>query len=259
MIYLKKPPTGVEYETMTRRILISLILAGGMASSQEMPAGMTRYVFGFLKSFPNRKNLPEEELNRIQAGHLAHLTKLAGQQVLVAAGPVANGGDIRGIVILKVDSVERAIELEKDDPAVTNQRLVMEFRPWMGPKGIGDPYRAAKAANPSAEDVMRQYQLVVLKKGASWSSVGAAADTIQKEHLAYLGRLMRERKILAAGPFLAEVGDLRGIAVYNVGSAEKARELASQDPAVQAGRLSVEVLDWFAAEGTFPQTVIEVI
>ena len=70
---------------------------------------------------------------------------------------------------------------------------------------------------------------------------------------------MRERKILAAGPFLAEIGDLRGIAVYNVGSAEKARELASQDPAVQSGRLSVEVLDWFAAEGTFPETTIEVI
>jgi uncharacterized protein YciI len=58
-----------------------------------------------------------------------------------------------------------------------------------------------------------------------------------------------------AGP-LAEQGDetWRGIAVYQVGSLEEVRELANQDPAVRAGRLAVEVMNWYIPKGaiSFP-------
>ena len=37
--------------------------------------------------------------------------------------------------------------------------------------------------------------------------------------------------------------------MYQVGSIERARELAEQDPAVRAGLLAVEVLPWYTKAG----------
>jgi uncharacterized protein YciI len=55
-------------------------------------------------------------------------------------------------------------------------------------------------------------------------------------------------KMLLAGPF-GDSGDLRGMCVYRVDSEAEARSLAEGDPAVQAGRLAVEVHPWMSAKG----------
>lgn len=44
-------------------------------------------------------------------------------------------------------------------------------------------------------------------------------------------------------------GDIRGISVHNVSSAEEALKLASEDPAVKYGRLIVEVHPWYTMQG----------
>jgi uncharacterized protein YciI len=74
-------------------------------------------------------------------------------------------------------------------------------------------------------------------------------DAIQERHLAHL-RSMRERGAMAvAGPFGDQPDErLRGMCLYTVGL-EEARELAHQDPAVQAGRLAVDVLTWYFPRG----------
>jgi len=43
--------------------------------------------------------------------------------------------------------------------------------------------------------------------------------------------------------------DIRGIVICNTATAEKAKELAEQDPAVKFGRLVLEVHPWWAAKG----------
>jgi hypothetical protein len=62
--------------------------------------------------------------------------------------------------------------------------------------------------------------------------------------------------LVIAGPFSDQEDEtLRGLALYQVGSIEEARRMAEADPAVQAGRLEVEVLTWHVEEGymTFPK------
>jgi hypothetical protein len=69
---------------------------------------------------------------------------------------------------------------------------------------------------------------------------------------------MRERgAMLASGPFDDRPDEsLRGLCLYRT-SVEEARELAAQDPAVQAGRLVADVMTWLVPSGLlrFPAAV----
>jgi uncharacterized protein YciI len=72
---------------------------------------------------------------------------------------------------------------------------------------------------------------------------------LQDAHLANQARLGDEGYVIAAGPFTDQDDvRLRGLAVLSC-DAEKARELYASDPAVQAGRLGVEVLTWLVPAG----------
>jgi uncharacterized protein YciI len=74
----------------------------------------------------------------------------------------------------------------------------------------------------------------------------AAAVALQDAHLAHLADLHEAGHLPAAGPLSDE--EFRGLCIMSVGP-ERARELADQDPAVRAGRFSVEVIPWMVPGG----------
>lgn len=73
------------------------------------------------------------------------------------------------------------------------------------------------------------------------------AQEIQKLHMAHLEKMGAMGYLVAAGP-LGDP-DLRGVILFQGITLEKARELASQDPAVQNKRLIVDVAPWPAPPG----------
>jgi len=75
------------------------------------------------------------------------------------------------------------------------------------------------------------------------------ADQLQDRHLAFRADL-RERGYINAGGRLADQDDerLRGISMWTC-DPETARRLSNEDPAVQAGRLAVEVMTWMVPAG----------
>jgi len=124
--------------------------------------------------------------------------------------------------------------------------------------------RAAPAAPPAAQPapapppfVFEQYQLVLLKRPAGPTDYSRERlMEIQQAHLAHMGALGEAGHLVIAGPFSDQEDEtLRGLALYQVGSVEEARRMAEADPAVQAGRLEVEVMTWNVEEGymTFPK------
>ena len=89
-----------------------------------------------------------------------------------------------------------------------------------------------------------------------------AAAALQDAHMAHLADLHDAGHLLAAGPLSDE--KFRGLSILNV-DPERARELKEQDPAVQIGRFSVEVIPWIVPAGAmafsparFPRSVAEV-
>lgn len=101
---------------------------------------MTTYYFVMLIRGPNAGTGTKEEAAAAQAGHMANINRLAEAGKLLVAGPFTDGGEWRGIFILKCASLEEAKELVATDPAVQAGRLIMSVHPWMTAKGyIRDP------------------------------------------------------------------------------------------------------------------------
>ncbi|WP_297090705.1 YciI family protein [uncultured Draconibacterium sp.] len=96
---------------------------------------------------------------------------------------------------------------------------------------------------------MKRYVFMLLNKGETRSQDSIQAAKIQEQHLAHLNKLSEEGKLIVAGPF-EEGGDHRGLLIFDVATVEEALQLEGADPAVKAGRLSMEAFYWWGAKGT---------
>ena len=92
--------------------------------------GLKKYVLAFLKSGPNR---PTDSTARakLQAAHMANIQRMADEGKLLVAGPFLDNGQLRGIYIFNVETLEEAKALTETDPAVKAGSLIMELHPWM--------------------------------------------------------------------------------------------------------------------------------
>ena len=106
---------------------------------------------------------------------------------------------------------------------------------------------AVGAAGPDDYE-MTTYQVAFYRKGPAWvPSTTDEHKKLQADHLAHIGKMADTGKLILAGPF-GDNSDLRGMLIFRVDSAEEAKALAEQDPAVKAGRLVLEWHPWFAAK-----------
>ncbi|MEM9722236.1 MAG: YciI family protein [Bacteroidota bacterium] len=97
--------------------------------------GMGQYVMAFLKRGPNR-DLDSLEAVELQRAHMENIGKLAQAGKLLLAGPFMDDGDLRGIYIFDVKTVEEAQALTETDPAIQAGSLVMELHPWYGSAAV---------------------------------------------------------------------------------------------------------------------------
>ena len=97
--------------------------------------GMKQYVMAFLKKGPNR-DLSKEESDSLQRAHLDNIIRLSEEGLLVLAGPFLDKGEIRGIYIFDVQTIEEAEALTLTDPAIQKGSLVMELHPWYGSAAV---------------------------------------------------------------------------------------------------------------------------
>lgn len=123
-----------------KRFLVALALAAALAPAaalaQPSADQMQGYFFVLLKRGDKADDIPQEKRADIQKGHMDNIMKMARDGKLVLAGPFTDDGDLRGIFILNVRSLDEAKKLCDGDPAVAAGRLKAEIHPWYGPKGI---------------------------------------------------------------------------------------------------------------------------
>jgi uncharacterized protein len=103
---------------------------------QATAPGMTVYYVELLRK--GRTWTPEStaETERLQAAHLANNRRLVALGKLMLVGPCLDDGDLRGINVYRVESLEEARALADSDPAVQAGRLAYEIHPWMVPQGV---------------------------------------------------------------------------------------------------------------------------
>ena len=104
------------------------------------------------------------------------------------------------------------------------------------------------------EDVMEleQYHLVLLRRPDDASPFSdAELDDLQARHLAYLDRLAARGLLALNGPLVNQPDPtMRGLSFYCTETAHEALKLAQADPMVRAGRLHVELMQFWARPGS---------
>ncbi len=97
--------------------------------------GMKPFVIAFLKRGPKRSK-DSTEIARLQKAHLENINRLAEEGKLVLAGPFYGDGDLRGIYVFDVSSIEEAKKLTETDPAIQSGSLIMELHKWYGSAAV---------------------------------------------------------------------------------------------------------------------------
>jgi uncharacterized protein len=102
-----------------------------MARDPNIPDEFDVYTMCLLRRPPNAPQLREDELDRLQAAHLAHRAELKRQGKIVANGPFGEQADLslRGMSIFTT-SLEEAARLNDADPLVQAGRLAYDIFEW---------------------------------------------------------------------------------------------------------------------------------
>ena len=108
-------------------------------------------------------------------------------------------------------------------------------------------YNEELAAQLGADEYgMSKYVLAFLKSGPNRNQDSLTAANLQQAHLANIQKLADEGKLVLAGPFMDD-GQIRGIYIFNTESVEEAIQLTETDPAIKAGRLTMELHPWYGS------------
>lgn len=207
-------------------IVIFLIAFGSVRAADS-----SSYFFVFLNANPNRPTIEKDSLNRLQAGHLANITRLYNEGKLVVAGPFGDSL-AGGVFILKSGSLETATAMLDSDPAISAGRYVLELFPLR--------IRSGSFCPAPDENAMAKYPFARL----------AIDNIMSKEHRAlheqYYSNLAQSKKIL----FHGNLGDSTSVVVFvQDDKLASASSLVMGDPAVSQMRPTMRV--WWNARGVF--------
>jgi uncharacterized protein YciI len=215
----------------------------GWSDAPAVQEKMVTYQLVMLKKGPMVATVGTPEGQKIIQEHVAYMYKLGAKRTSMAAGPLLDGGEMQGLIILKAATPEQAREIASADPAVKAGIFATEVAPFLSPDGWFGPW--AEVGN--FETVFFGF----LNIGPNRGQDPETAKRLQAEHLAYMDRQSTEGKLIVAGPFTVD-GPRRGVVVYRVANAEEAKDRAEADPMVQAGRLAVELHPWQVPQGALP-------
>jgi uncharacterized protein YciI len=102
-----------------------------MPRDPNVPDEFEVYTLVLLRRPPDAPQMPNDELDALQARHLAYRAALRRQGVLVANGPLGEQSDLsmRGLSIFAC-GLEEASRLSDGDPSVQAGRLAYDLMEW---------------------------------------------------------------------------------------------------------------------------------
>lgn len=109
-------------------------------------------------------------------------------------------------------------------------------------------YDSTLAIKLGADDYgMKSYILVILKTGPNKSTDNTFISECFSGHLDNINRLVKEEKLIVAGPMGSNINNYRGIFILNLSSVEEAGKLLQTDPAIKEKLLDAELYSWYGS------------
>jgi hypothetical protein len=123
-----------------------------MPRNPDIPDAFDVYTFVILRRPDSAPAMSDEELDDLQARHLAYRADLRRQGLLAVNGPCAEQSDesYRGMSIFACDPAEAA-RLSDGDPSVAAGRLVYDVMEWwVAADSLAFPHAAAPVGDRRA-------------------------------------------------------------------------------------------------------------
>ena len=94
------------------------------------------------------------------------------------------------------------------------------------------------------------YTFVLLLRGPRADDYShGELDELQAAHLGFLDEMRKRGHLVLGGPFRDQDDETkRGFSIYRT-SLDETRRLTDDDPAIQAGRMSIEAMTWLTEKG----------
>jgi len=115
---------------------------------------------------------------------------------------------------------------------------------------ISNPdYDMALAEKLGADDYgMKKYFLVILKTGTNTTAEKQLITESFRGHLDNINKLVKEGKLVVAGPLGKNENSYRGIFILNnINTIEEAQDLLQTDPAIKNSFLDYEIFNWYGS------------
>jgi len=123
-----------------------------------------------------------------------------------------------------------------NDTTVKNQN----YNPLLAQKLGGDDYG------------MKGYVLVLIKTGTNLTTDKTLISNSFRGHMENINLLVKEGKMIVAGPLGKNDKTYRGIFILNVKTFDEAKSLLQNDSAIKEGLLDYELYKWFGS-GVLPE------
>lgn len=109
-------------------------------------------------------------------------------------------------------------------------------------------YDAELATKLGADDYgMKKFVFVILKTGSNESTDKVLKDSCFTGHMNNINRLVKEKKLIVAGPMVKNDKSYRGIFILDVSTKDEANLLLETDPAIKAKFLEPELYIWYGS------------
>ena len=114
---------------------------------------------------------------------------------------------------------------------------------------IANPNYNKKLADSigSAPNGMRMYTFVILKTGPVTIDNKHVLDSLFTGHMNNIKRLVKENKLIVAGPFEKNDKTYRGLFIFTVNDIEEINQILQTDPAIHAKIFETEIFKWYGS------------
>jgi uncharacterized protein YciI len=129
-----------------------------------------------------------------------------------------------------------------------NQGKGIEKAPEKDTTVTNPDYDATMAKRLGSDDYgMKSFILVILKTGPNQTTDMTFINNCFRGHFENMNRMVKEGKLIVAGPIGKNNNSYRGIFILNLTSVEEAERLLQTDPAIKEGLLEEELYNWYGS------------
>jgi uncharacterized protein YciI len=154
------------------------------------------------------------------------------------------------IVYQKLNDDEMFVQISDGKQKVFAYKMQKQIQK-ISPKDstISNPnYDHALAQKLGGDDYgMKAYILVILKTGTNQTSDKTLINNGFRGHKENINALVKEGKMIVAGPLGKNDNTYRGIFILNVATFEEAESLLQKDTAIKEGLLDFELYKWYGS------------